>query len=433
MLLRAPFSPRALAELLFCLTGVGFGLAGLLVPFILIAGPALALGAVQGRSSPAVAPGFLVSVPVVLAGFVLLGAPLGRRLATVHRGLARRWLGESIPAPAPARARVGDRPGWRALAYTALKVPLAVPEGYAVLCWAGGLVNLTYPLWWRLFRNHPPGVQLSPAVMVTPLGAFEISTFAGTFAAAAAGLAMVLVAPWIARAATTVDRTVMRSLLAPGRLAERVRVLEQTRAHAVDETATMLRRFERNLHDGAQVRLAALAMNLGRAREQLGDEGEPPDLAKARALIDGAHRSAKDALADLRDLARGIHPAVLDNGLGDALASLGASAPIPTRVTTRIAVAPSPAIETIAYFCVSELVANAVKHSRAQAMSVQAADHNGRLQLTVTDDGVGGADPDRGTGLTGLAARVATVDGRLDISSPAGGPTQVTIDLPMRA
>jgi signal transduction histidine kinase len=276
-------------------------------------------------------------------------------------------------------------------------------------------------------------VRLDPVAVLTPFGSFRVATFAGTFAAFAAGAAMVLTAPWIARGATTLDRGLMRGLLGPGRLAQRVRDLEQTRARAVDDTAALLRRLERNLHDGTQMRLAALAMNLGRAKEQLGDEGGPANLARARELVDAAHCSAKDALAELRDLARGIHPPVLDNGLADALATLAAGSAIPVRLTTDIPVRPSPAIETIAYFCAAELLANAAKHSYASTATVHATQRDSMLRLCVADDGAGGADPGRGTGLSGLAGRVHTVDGRLDIASPPGGPTRITVELPLRA
>ena len=244
---------------------------------------------------------------------------------------------------------------------------------------------------------------------------------------------MVLAAPWIAHGATALDRALMRGLLGPGRLAQRVRDLEQARARAVDDSAALLRRLERDLHDGAQVRLAALALNLGRAREQLGAHGEPPDLAKARELVDAAHRGAKDALAELRDLARGIHPPILDNGLADALATLAAGSAIPVRFTADVAVRPSPAIEAIAYFTAAELLANAAKHSHATAVTIQAAQHGDVLRLCVSDDGVGGADPDRGSGLAGLTARMRTVDGRLYVDSPPGGPTRIAVELPMQA
>jgi signal transduction histidine kinase len=206
----------------------------------------------------------------------------------------------------------------------------------------------------------------------------------------------------------------------------------------VDSAAAALRRVERDLHDGAQVRLTALALHLGMAREKA--EADEPDIAEIRDLLAGAHADARGALSELRDLARGIHPPVLDNGLPEALASLAAASAIPvTASVPGLGAAdglrrPSPAIETIAYFCAAELVANAVKHSFANEVFIEAAaGPHGVLVMSVTDDGVGGADPARGSGLTGLIERVAVVDGVLCISSPPGGPTVVTVELPMEA
>jgi signal transduction histidine kinase len=356
--------------------------------------------------------------------------------------LAARLLGERIAAPPPRPgngvrgwliAGLRDGAGWRAAAYPLVKLPVAVFEGYAVLLWVAGPVNMTYPFWWRLFRNHPPDVRLDPVAVVTPFGGFPVATFAGTFVAFAAGAAMLFAAPWFTRAVTSVDRWLMRGLLGPGRLAERVRDLEETRAHAVDDSAALLRRVERDLHDGAQMRLAALAMNLGRAKEKLGDHGDPLDLARARELIDAAHRGAKDALIELRDLARGFHPPVLDNGLVDALTTLAAGSAIPVELSGDIPVRPRPAIETIAYFCAAELLANATKYSHANKIEIQTTERDGVLLLRVADDGVGGAAPAHGGGLSGLVQRVRTVDGRVDIASPPGGPTRITVELPLRA
>jgi signal transduction histidine kinase len=272
----------------------------------------------------------------------------------------------------------------------------------------------------------------------TPLGlfgegTFRVATLPGTFAAAAAGAAMLLAAPWVTRAAVAADAWLIRGLLGPGRLAQRVHDLELSRALAVDDSAALLRRLERDLHDGAQIRLATLAMNLGMARKKLGDGDEVPDPAAARELVDAALRGAKDALGELRGLARGIHPPVLDNGLADALASLAADSAIPVELSASVPVRPTPAIESIAYFCAAELLANAAKHSYANKIGIRAAGQRDVLVLSVTDDGTGGADPARGTGLAGLAQRVAVVDGGLTIASPPGGPTEVTVELPLRA
>jgi signal transduction histidine kinase len=429
--LREPFGRRARGELLYCLAGVLVGMAVLAVIVALL---------VPGTAESVIRAAVITAVLVPLA----LATGMARRLGAAHRRLAARLLGVRIAPPPPARPRRGplgrlgvglrDGPGWRALAYTLLKLPLAAVELYAVFLWADGLANLTYPFWWGLFRNHPPGVRLSPVLVGTPFPGrvFHVGTYPGTFLAFAVGAAMVLAAPWVTRAVTSADRWLLRGLLGPGRLAERVRDLEQTRALAVDDSAALLRQVERDLHDGAQIRLATLAMHLGMAKEKLGDDGDPLDVAGARELVDAAHRGAKDALGELRDLARGIHPPVLDNGLADALATLAARSAIPVELAIDIPERPTPAIETIAYFCAAELLANAAKHSLANRIGVQATGRDGMLLLTVTDDGAGGADP-HGSGLAGLAQRVSTVDGRLEIASPPGGPTRVTVELPIRA
>ncbi len=435
--LRAPFTVRALRQTAFCLAGVVSAVAVLAVPALVPALSVLILWATGGMSqqpAPAVAPLFLILFPLGVALLVVLAAPLGRALGAVHRRLADRLLDVRVTAPPPRPSRrigalVADGPGWRAVGYALLKVPLAVPQGYGVFCYVFGVVNLSYPVWWPLFRNHPPGTRLGPVWALTPFGTIGARTFAGTFLIAAAGLAMLLVSPWLMRAGTTPDVAALRRLLGPRRLAERVRELQASRARAIDDAATMMRRLERDLHDGAQVRLATLAMNLGMATEKLGVDGPPPDLAQARELVALAHRGAKDALADLRDLVRGIHPPVLDSGLGDALATLATSSAVPVAVTVELPDRPAPAIETIAYFCAAELLANAAKHSRATRIGLGVVGAGKRLTLIVTDDGTGGANPD-GPGLTGLASRIAVVDGRMRVHSPAGGPTRIEIELP---
>jgi signal transduction histidine kinase len=211
--------------------------------------------------------------------------------------------------------------------------------------------------------------------------------------------------------------------------AQRARELEERRARAVDESAARLRRIERDLHDGAQVRLAALAMTLGEIKESLADG----DGDRIRTLVGTAHANAKQTLAELRDLARGIHPPVLDRGLGAAMTALADTSAVPVQVSVRTAARPSPAIEAIAYFCAAELLANVAKHSGAGHAAISVTDRPGRLLLTVTDDGAGGARNVPGGGLTGLRERVQTVDGNLAIDSPPGGPTTITIELPGHA
>ena len=212
--------------------------------------------------------------------------------------------------------------------------------------------------------------------------------------------------------------------------AERERELTERRARVVDEAEARLRGIERNLHDGAQVRLAALAMTLGEIKENLERALDP---AGTIELAGAAHRSAKETLTELRDLARGIHPAVLDRGLPAALALLAEASAVPATATVDIARRPSPAIEAIAYYCAAELLANVAKHAGAARANISVREVDGRLVMRVTDDGAGGAKRKPGGGLTGLTDRVQTVDGRLSLHSPPGGPTTVTVELPVSA
>jgi signal transduction histidine kinase len=216
----------------------------------------------------------------------------------------------------------------------------------------------------------------------------------------------------------------------------RVRELEQSRANAVDDSAARLRQIERDLHDGAQAQMVAVTMKLGLAMKKLGrmvDGTGQTDLDRVLDLVAAAHRGAKEAITELRDLARGIHPPVLDHGLGAALTTLAARSDLPVELVLDLPERPSAAIETIAYFCAAELVANVAKHSGARHATLEAAHVPGLLRVRVSDDGSGGARVEARGGLAGLAERVGTVDGRLQISSPPGGPTVVTVELPSHA
>jgi signal transduction histidine kinase len=212
--------------------------------------------------------------------------------------------------------------------------------------------------------------------------------------------------------------------------AERERELTQRRARVVDEAEARMRGIERDLHDGAQVRLVALAMTLGEIKENLEHEA---DAERTISLAAAAHRNAKETLAELRDLAKGIHPAVLDRGLPTALAVLAEASAVPVGLTVDLGGRPSPAIEAIAYFCAAELLANVAKHSGAGRAEISVSDESGRLVMSVTDDGTGQARVKPGGGLTGLVERVQTVDGLLSVDSPAGGPTTMTVELPVHA
>ena len=193
-----------------------------------------------------------------------------------------------------------------------------------------------------------------------------------------------------------------------------------------------MRRIERDLHDGTQAQLGTLAMNLGQAKEKLEHhEGVPYDPTGALDLVTEAHRHAKEALVELRDIARGIHPPALDLGLEAALATLVSRSAVPATLHADLPERPGRAIETIAYFSAAELLANAARHGHAQHIGVDVVESGGVLRLTVRDDGIGGATPGAGSGLVGLADRLRAVDGRLDIVSPAGGPTVISVELPL--
>jgi len=237
------------------------------------------------------------------------------------------------------------------------------------------------------------------------------------------------VAPGLASWVSRSDERLARSLLGPGRretLAQRVESLARSRADLVAAADAERRRIERDLHDGAQQRLVSLAMNLGMARERFESEPEP-----VRQAIAAAHDEAVLALTELREFIRGLHPAVLsDRGLAAALSGLAARAPLPVRLRVDEPRAASPGVEAVAYFIVSEALANVVKHAQATRAEVTVTRAGNVLRITVTDDGCGGAVPGEGTGLTGLAQRAAAVDGTLSIDSPPGGPTVIAAELP---
>ena len=205
----------------------------------------------------------------------------------------------------------------------------------------------------------------------------------------------------------------------------RVRELEQSRAHAVDDSAARLRQIERDLHDGAQAQMVAVTMKLGLAVKKLGrmvDGTGQTDLDRVLDLVAAAHRGAKEAITELRDLARGIHPPVFDHGLAAALTTLAARSDLPVELVLDLPERPSAAIETIAYFCAAELVANAAKHSGARHAALEAADIPGLLRVRVSDDGSGGARVEARGGLAGLAERVGTVDGSCRSAAPPEAP-----------
>jgi signal transduction histidine kinase len=386
-------------------------------------------------------------VGLFVAGAVVLGA---RGWAAAYRGLARDLLDVDVAAPAPyVRPRgfwrtvgsmLGDAAGWRALLFMFVALPLSILSFAVSVTFLGtGLGGLTYWFWYRFL---PP--QLGSDGELHRGAQFGQSYFLDTpprlALAALAGLVVVLCWPWITRMFAMLFRALTRGLLSPTRASLRVAELERSRTGTVDDADARLRSIERDLHDGTQARLVAVAMQLGEAREHLVDGG---DVEQAAELVDTAHSSTKEALTELRELARGIHPPALDSGLTVALETLAARSALPVTVDVEPAVEAdgrlAPALESIAYFTVAELVTNAAKHARATGVYVLVeplGGTNGAVRIRVRDDGRGGAvvvPPDGSglrSGLAGLAERVRSVDGTFDLSSPAGGPTVVTVTLP---
>ncbi|MEU6492951.1 sensor domain-containing protein [Streptomyces sp. NPDC046984] len=327
----------------------------------------------------------VIGLPLLALG--LLGA---RQLGKLERARARALLGVRVEEPSPLPLRRGggtlqrmwlalkDPVGWRTVLYEFIRLP------WGIATFTVTLVSL-FVLW--------------------------------------------PVLPFITRGLTNVDRAMVRALLSPSdELERRIAELESDRGVVVDTAAADLRRIERDLHDGAQARLVNLAMGLGLAKEKL---LEDPD--SAAAMVAEAHGEVKLALQELRDLARGIHPAVLtDRGLDAALSAVATRCTVPVKVTVDLEARPAAAIEGIAYFTVSELLQNISKHSGAKAASVDVWRTDERLLIQVHDDGRGGASLDAGSGMAGLAERLGAVDGLFVLDSPVGGPTTVTAELPWR-
>jgi signal transduction histidine kinase len=358
----------------------------------------------------------------VLAGVVL--ALLARvPLTAIQRHRFWSVLGIEILKPAAARGSLRRRllsaarseATWRQLGYHLVVGPFLALGGMLTLAlWAAGAGLVVVNGWAQLF---PPLAGLKP---------FHGKALTLDITAQ---ILLLLVAPALAAGLTWLDSRAGRALLGPSRAVElerQVESLAESRAGVVDAADAERRRIERDLHDGAQQRLVSLAMNLGLARATLTDVPEP-----VRQVIIGAHEEAKDALAELRNLVRGLHPAVLeDRGLDAALSGIAARAPLPVRVQVAVSDRASPTVEAVAYFVVSECLTNIARHSAATKAEIDVRRTGDVLVIRVTDNGVGGADPGAGTGLASLARRARSVDGSLEIDSPAGGPTVITVELP---
>jgi signal transduction histidine kinase len=340
-------------------------------------------------------------VPAALAGTRWLA--LRTRLSTAH------WCGVAIPAAYRTRP---DRRGYR----QRMKWLLSDPGTWRDLLWlAVSLVAAAVLL-------------VGPIALAVVGGIWSLSVGLNGFDRSLGGVGLALgiaSVPWTLRAYGRLARLV----LAPtgnAELERRVAYLAQTRQESLDTGAAELRRIERDLHDGAQARLVAMGLTLDAAGRLI-----DTDPAAARSLLIEARDASAKALAELRDLVRGVHPPVLaDRGLADAVRALALDSPVRTQVTGSLGGRPPAPVESAAYFAVSELLANVAKHAGAQSAEIDLRHSADALRITVRDNGDGGADPRRGSGLHGVERRIAAFDGVLAIASPAGGPTVITMEIP---
>ncbi|KOU53941.1 sensor histidine kinase [Streptomyces sp. WM6378] len=383
----------------------------------------------------------VVSIALIPIGVGVLATPLAigrvRAHANFRRELAARWSGVRIPSayrPLPHRRGLT---GWVGRCTVMLRDPATWHDlRWMVADMTAGFLTALLPPTLILYMAYGWVLALGVWRPIADAGGdwflfVHVVSQQSANAAAALGTAMFVLAMFVNPALLRGHFQLARALLAPSReaaLARRVDRLTETRHDAVDSSAAELRRIERDLHDGAQARLVAMGMHLGTIEALV--ETDP---AKAKQLLATARESSAEALAELRDLVRGIHPPVLaERGLADAVRALALRLPVPTDVSVNLpprARAGAP-VESAAYFAVSEALTNAVKHADADSIWVDLSYESGALRVSVGDNGKGGARTGAGTGLAGVERRLGTFDGVLAVSSPAGGPTLVTMEIP---
>src|SRR5690349_17619739 len=362
----------------------------------------------------------LVGLPILTATFYL-----ARAVAHGERARVRAFLGAHIATPVykPPKtnglwhrliAPLADRTTWKEVGYVwAIQPVLGVVNfTVALTAWAVPLWAITLPIYAVRWHSASPQIWSGRT----------LDTWHEVIPVAVAGVIALPFVPWIIRAFATLDRAVARWGLSPSK----VTTLRETQARSVDIALADRRQIERDLHDGAQQRLLSLGMELGMALEKFDSD---PD--GARGLVGDAHAELQRAIAELRNLARGIHPAVLtDRGLDAALSALAARSPVPVRLDVQLAERPPASVEATAYFIVAEALTNAARYASATSAAVIVREQGDKLHIEVADNGVGGAEQRPGGGLAGLADRASSVEGTLRISSPTGGPTVVAADLP---
>lgn len=369
-------------------------------------------------------PVFLLGIPVLTATIWVVHG-----LAVMERGRASALLDVELPGR-PVRdvpgagwlrrtiVRAGSVEFWKEAGYGTLLLPIAtVSYALVVSCWSAAAAGILLPL----YVDQLPG-----DVAISWL---HWSNTAEAWAGVGAGLVFLLLARLLSAALTAAQVGLARAMLSPSEadtLRRKVTQLTETRARVVDAADAERRRIERDLHDGAQQQLVALAMNLGRAKAKFEEDPEG-----ARELLDQAHQDAKDSITGLRNVIRGVHPAVLsDRGLDAALSSVAARSPVPVRLDVDLSERPSPTAEAVAYFVVSEALTNVARHAQATHVTVHVEREADRLLVSVADDGRGGATGHPGSGLAGLRDRVQAVDGTFRLTSPPGGGTTLTVEVP---
>jgi len=361
--------------------------------------------------------GSLFTAAIALSALpVLLVPTMARAWASWHR----RRAGRLLPSARSGSVRVGT---WRVLGWLCTHIVTSLAFGIVVVVFAGNAVAaaVTVPLWWAL----PAGTRAGGFAAGAPLSGWGTALTLGTVQIVIFAALTYWSVPLLAR----LHARICVALLSPSateRLAQRVETLTETRAGAMNAHGAELRRIERDLHDGTQARLVAIAMRLGAARESL---DEDPDTVAT--LLREAHEGTEEAMAELREVIRTIYPPILaDRGLAGALAALGTRSAIGTRLDIDDLGTVPAAVEAVAYFAIAETLTNAAKHSQATRTTVRVARVGDRLSIAVTDDGIGGADETLGTGIAGIRHRVLALDGAVHIHSPAGGPTTITVSLP---
>ncbi len=369
--------------------------------------------------------GSLLSGVATVTALPLLGVPrLARLWAGWHRDRAEKLLGTPPPAGS-ATGRPGGRTS-RALLWLPVHALTGLTLGLAALLCVGNIVVavIATPLWWAFDPRSRPRL-----VVDVPVPDWTTALTLGPAQILVLGAVAYLAFPPMARAHARICLAVVSPLPTDEQLAARVAVLTRTRADVLDAHGAELRRIERDLHDGTQARLVAIAMRLAVARQAFADRTRDDQLVED--LLRDAHEGTEEAMTELREVIRTVYPPILaDRGLDGALTAVTSRCGVPTRLDIGDLGRVPAAAEATVYFAVAEALTNVAKHSQATSASVRVGRAAGRLSVVITDDGTGGADERRGTGLAGIRRRVLALDGVVDVDSPAGGPTAVTVELP---